>query len=179
VEAPRFILWREQDRKYLLLVVLLTVLLGLVVGVFFVAFTSARVDGTSMAPTLLPADRVLITRSYQRPQVGDIVSADIQTDTGPDSVIKRVIALPGDEVRISGDIAYVNGMVSTAASGAIVIAERPDLDPITVPEGHVYLMGDNRPVSYDSRFIGPVALSSVTGRVVVVFSPLTRWTIVD
>ena len=179
MEAPRFILWREQDRKYLLPVIALTILLGLVVGVFFVAFTSARVDGTSMAPTLLPSDRVLITRSYRQPRVGDIVSADIQTDTGPDSVIKRVIALPGHEVHVLGDIAYVNGTVSTVAAGAIVIAERPDLDPITVPEGHVYLMGDNRPVSYDSRLIGPVALSSVTGRVVAVFSPLNRWTIVD
>jgi signal peptidase I len=179
MSTPRLILWRDQDRSYLGLLLALAITFALVIAVFFVIFESARVDGESMLPTLLPEDRVLITRGYDTPRVGDVVSATILTDTGPDSVIKRVIALPGDTVVISGDVAYVNGAASTAAPSLIVAASEPASTPVVVPAGRVYLLGDNRPVSYDSRFTGPVPLADVSGRVVAVFSPITRWRIVD
>lgn len=179
MDVPRFILWREQDRRYLLLVVVLAAMLALLVGVFFVFFTSARVDGASMVPALMPNDRVLITRDYRVPAVGDIVSARIVTDRGAEDVLKRVIALPGDQVTVRGDVAYVNGLESTATPDVILAPGDPAGDSLTVPPGHVYLLGDNRPLSYDSRFVGPVALASITGRVVAVFSPLTRWHLVD
>ena len=179
MDAPRFILWREQDRSYVGLVVALAIVFAALVMVFFVIFSSARVDGESMMPALLPEDHVLITRGYDTPRVGDIVSADVMTDTGPDNVIKRIIALPGDTVVMRGSAAYVNDALSTAAPDPVLAKSSLLGDTVVVPEGHVYLLGDNRPVSYDSRFIGPVPLTAVTGRVILVFSPITRWRIVD
>lgn len=175
----RFILWREQDRSYLGLVAVLAIVLVAIVTVFFVVFTSARVDGESMMPALLPEDRVLITRGYDAPRIGDIVSADITTDLGRESIIKRVIALPGDSVVMRGSAAYVNGELSTAAPDPVLADSELLGDAIVVPEGHVYLLGDNRPVSYDSRFSGPVPLAAISGRVVAVFSPITRLRLVD
>jgi signal peptidase I len=174
----RFILWRDQDRAYLGLLAVLAAVFTAVVLVFFVVFTAVRVEGDSMEPVLLPDDRVLVTRAYVDPRRGDIVAADMQTETGQEGVIKRVVALPGDEVVVEGDLIYVNGALSDAAPQAIVVARGPRSRPMIVPPDHVYLAGDNRPISYDSRFAGPVPLEAVTGRVVAVFSPATRWRLI-
>lgn len=177
--SARFILWREQDRRYVFLLIVLAILLASLIGVFFVVFTSARVDGESMVPALMPGDRVLITHGYDTPAIGDVVSARITTEYGDEDVIKRVIALAGDRVEVRGDVAYVNGIESTAAPEPIVWAADPVGDVLTVPVGHVYVLGDNRPLSYDSRFVGPLALPRITGKVVLIFSPVTHWGSVD
>jgi signal peptidase I len=179
VVRPRFILWRDQDRPYLKLLLALAVAFASVVVIFYIVFTSVRVEGESMFPALFPDDHVLVTRGYESPRVGDVVSAYVTTELGREGVIKRVVALPGDTVEVRGDTVYVNGTLSEAAPEPILATDVPVLDPLVVPEGHVYLLGDNRPVSYDSRFLGPVPLPDIAGRVVVVFSPVTRWRIVD
>ena len=179
MERPRFIVWREQDRRHLLLMVLLAVALGMLVTLFFIVCRVVRVEGDSMYPALLPGDRVLVTRGYGDPTPGDIVSVTV-TDRGKRvGVLKRVVALPGDTVSFAGDVAYVNGAPSYVAPQAIIGADARVIDPFVVPEGTIIVLGDNRPVSLDSRFIGPVPLEDVEGRVGVVLMPVTRFQVID
>lgn len=178
VSVGRFIVWRESDRRFLVLAAALAIVLGVLVSTFYVVFTTTRVSGPSMEPALYHDDRLLLTRSYDDPRRGDIVSATVPDEIGrPTDVIKRVVALPGDTVEIVGDSAYVNGALvagsPTDAGAGIRTA------PLVVPERSVYLLGDNRPVSYDSRIIGPVPVTSVDGVAVAIIAPLHRFSIMD
>lgn len=179
MQFPSFILWRQGDRRYLALAAGLVVLLVAVLVAFYVVCTVGRVEGASMAPTLLPDERVLLTRGYGQPARGDIVDiATTEAGGVKGSMLKRVVALPGDTLRVVGDVAYVNGEESDVVPDAIVGGDTRVFFDGTVPDGAVYVLGDNRPVSLDSRFVGPVPLETIRGRVVAVISPVTRFRLV-
>lgn len=119
-------------------------------------FTLVRVDGASMDPTLENGQRLVMIRLGYTPQKGDIVVVD--PDNGSAApYIKRIIGMPGDtlqfETNVRGEVAlYINGekqdesyISSTLYPGNI------GRGLYTVPEGQVFVMGDNRPNSKDSR----------------------------
>lgn len=165
---------RRGDRLALLLLAPLAVILLTIVLVFYVFFSPLRVDGPSMLPTLRDQDVVLMTRGYPRPARGDIISTTVQYMGSPDDIIKRVIALPGDTVEVRADVAYVNGVAEPDRGQVIVPAFAVDVAAQVVPPGSLWVMGDNRAVSADSRDIGPVAVLLVAGRAIAIFSPVTR-----
>lgn len=152
----------------------LLVFFGVVVLFSYVIFTAMQIDGDSMMPTLHSGDHVLRTKSYTDPRRGDIVTVLLKDSYGTNDIVKRVIGTPGDTVEIRGDVAYVNGVAENTAGKIIDMRQAVSEKPIVVPAGRVYLMGDNRPVSMDSRFIGTVPLSEVQGKVIMVFSPVTH-----
>jgi signal peptidase I len=162
------------------LLVPLVIVMVLVLGVFYVAFDFASVDGESMLPNLLQVDGLLITKGYAQPRRGDIVVLGITGQDGrPDQIVKRVVGIPGDRLEVRNDVAYVNGAPETGYRRYVDAPGRGDTIPqIIVPQGSVYVMGDNRPVSYDSRYIGPQPLSAVEGRVAAIYMPITRWRLV-
>lgn len=174
----RFIPWRDSDRRYAIFAGVLAIILGIVVSLLYVVFTTVRIAGPSMEPALYDQDRVLITKGYDAPERGDIVSATIPDEHGrPVGVIKRVVALAGDTVEVFGDRAYVNGeRVPGGSNGEDTGAWIPSF---VVPEGAVFVLGDNRALSYDSRFVGPVPLESIRGSVVAIILPLHRFSIID
>lgn len=122
--------------------------------VFTFGFRLIGVDGDSMLDTLQDGNWLVVTHYYSEPQYGDIVISVKETAArGP--LVKRVIAVAGDEVNIDeNDNVYVNGE-KINDDGFTRKDGRPRGDrvyPITVPEGCVMLMGDNRIVSWDSRY---------------------------
>ena len=146
----------------------------LVILVFYVFFTTAQVDGPSMLPTLKDGDRLLLTHGEESPSRGNIVVTVVPEGNQSVEVVKRVIGVPGDSVEIRGDIAIVNGQPEPDY-GQIVVPEYAEwLPAITVPPGTVYVMGDNRPVSLDSRREGPVPIAGIKGRAVAIFAPVNR-----
>ncbi|MDO8848333.1 MAG: signal peptidase I [Coriobacteriia bacterium] len=175
MEPPRLIAWRSSDRHFLLPVAILVAVLAALVTLLYVVHDVRKIDGPSMEPTFLQADRILVTRGYDVPEVGDIVSfTTVDRNGTPVRLIKRVIALPGDQVEIIGDSAYVNGELSVAAPRAFVGTAAYRLGPMTVPDGNVYVLGDNRPVSLDSRYLGFIPVSSIAGEAVAVIFPPGR-----
>ena len=155
------------------LVPLALVLLAIVL-VFYVLFERGRVDGPSMRPTLHSGDMVLVTKDYPRPQRGDIVFTQVTEQGQPVELVKRVIAVPGDTIEIRDDVAVVNGMPEPARGQITDPGRGASVEQYRVPEGSLYVMGDNRPDSEDSRYIGPVPLSGVMGRVVAIYAPIHR-----
>lgn len=171
-------LQRRDDRYALLLVPLAAVMVTLLL-VFFVFFHYTTVDGDSMKPTLLSQDRLLLTKGYDTPHRDDIIVFTLDEGGQQVEVVKRVIGLPGDSVFTRGDAATVNGKPEPRGFGTLVSDSQRTVGPLTVPKGQLFVMGDNRAVSLDSRFIGTIPISSVIGRAVAVFSPVTRLKMLD
>lgn len=121
--------------------------------VFTFAFRLVGVNGTSMLNTLKPDDWLLVTPYYTAPTYGDIVISTKKT-AAQGSLVKRVIAVAGDVVTVDeNDNVFVNGKQIKDSYALKDGVRRGDLTyPVTVPEDCVMLMGDNRIVSWDSRF---------------------------
>src|SRR5919202_4006349 len=127
----------------------------------------------SMVPTLEVGDRVLVSKviyHFSGPQRGDIVV--FESPDEDQDLIKRVVGVAGDNIKVVRGSLYVNG---ERWEEAYLNYERPDesaYGPITVPEGHVFVMGDNRADSADSRYIGPVPMDYLVGKAFVRLWPL-------
>ncbi len=142
------------------------------------------IPSQSMEPTLhgcptCNPDRLLVDKlSYKLHSVhrGDVVvfsrpPAAPSTDA---DLVKRVIGLPGETVRGSGGTVYVNNRALTEPYVAPACDGTRDFDPVTVPAGDVFVMGDNRCDSLDSRIFGPIQQSTIVGRAFVIVWPLGR-----
>jgi signal peptidase I len=164
---------------------LLTLLVAFVLVFGFVkpvVADSRYVGSGSMIPTLkvgpgiLQKDRVLINKlayDFGEPRRGDIALFE-SVEGGEDDLIKRVIAVEGDTVQIRHGILYVNGKRRAEP----YLKRRPkdlrSFGPETVPEGHIFVMGDNRALSYDSRYFGPVPEDNLIGEAVLRYWPVNR-----
>ncbi len=149
---------------------------GLALLLRFYVFDFVIVDGSSMENTLYSGEIVFLEKiSYRlhEPEQGDILVCHY--DEGRKNYVKRVIAEPGDELLIKSSDVYVNGV--KLDEPYIKEPMSPDGMEIVVPEGSVFVMGDNRNDSLDSRipWIGPVPLERVRGKVVWLFLPFSRF----
>jgi signal peptidase I len=131
---------------------------------------------TSMLPTIDPGDRIIVnclTYEFREPKAGEIVVVHDPADAKKD-IIKRVIALGGDTIEVVDGVLHVNGAVVDepyVVNKDVVKGQAR----FTVPEGYVYVMGDNRPVSGDSRDFGPVAEDQIIGKVICIMWPVGHW----
>jgi len=155
---------------------------GLTAFIYMFIMAPYVVEGRSMETTLHDRERVIVNKAIyylSKPQTGDIV---IIHPTKDENWIKRVVAVAGDTVKARNDQLYVNGKpvpetyltankLKAAASG-VTLTE--NFGPVQVPDGCVFVMGDNRNHSADSRVIGPVKLEQVVGRAEIVYWPLTQ-----
>ena len=159
------------------LVLVFAIVIALVVRSYL--FQSFYIESGSMERTLLIDDKVVVNRlSYQwgEPQRGQIVvfrrdGAVIPGQT--QDLIKRVIAIGGDEVEGSGGRLTLNGVVLDEPYLEAGVTTS-NFGPVTVPEGHIWVMGDNRNNSSDSRFFGPIDIDRVVGRAFVRYWPASR-----
>jgi signal peptidase I len=152
-------------------------------GIRTFAFQTFWIPSTSMVPTLEKGDRILVLKAFfnwHQLREGDIVvftHPPLDRCGGSDSdqtdLVKRVIALPGQTIYSAGGILYIDGRrlrepyLPTPDPLGPPIPHATRQDPFHVPAGEFYVMGDNRAISCDSRFWGPIKGSSIVGRVVV------------
>ena len=137
------------------------------------------VDGHSMEPTLHEQDRLLVQSTFYTPQRGDVVVVDGYINYGK-PLVKRVIAVGGDTVDIDAEqgIVYVNGEALDEPYTAEPTYTEGNIGfPLTVPEGQLFLMGDNRQHSTDSRFVrvGLIDERDILGKVLWRIFPLNAF----
>lgn len=143
------------------------------------------VVGSSMVPTLEDGDQILVEKvSSYFPSVirrGDIVTVNTrghQTFSRDERyIIKRIIALPGEEVRIQDGRVLVDGLIlveSYLPEDLETVCRNPAYADLVLASDEYYVMGDNRPHSIDSRSIGPVKQSDLVGRLFFRFYPLNK-----
>jgi len=155
----------------------LAVVISVVLNLFVVQVTEVR--QRSMELTLEQNDRVLVSKLDYRfgtPQRGDIVVFNPPTDsTIP--YVKRVIAVGGDAIDLRDGKVYVNGkLIEYAATrGQPTTPQAATIRfPFTVPEGAIFVLGDNRQSSSDSRTFGSVPVGNIIGKVILRFWPFDR-----
>lgn len=149
-----------------------------VVLYFIIQTLTARikVESTSMVPTLHANDYVVVNKlayKFGQPHRGDIIVFKYPPDPTQIPYIKRVIGLPGDQVRISGGKVYINGVILNEPYLKVSTNQGGEW---TVPAGSLFVLGDNRNGSSDSRAWGWVPLSDVIGKAEVIYWPPQHWT---
>lgn len=156
--------------------VILAILLFLVINS---VSARIRVDGQSMEPTFHHGNFVIVNKLAYR--LGEYQYGDVIVFPSPDNheedLIKRVIALPGDRIRITKNQVFINDFLMSEPY--IKAPPIGDLREVTVPPGAVYVMGDNRNNSSDSRRWGPLQTDDVLGKAVFVYWPFKDFGLVQ
>jgi signal peptidase I len=136
-------------------------------------YQPVRVEGTSMLPQLENRDRLFINKfvyhisSIER---GDVVVFHYPRDPEK-SYIKRVIALPGDRLRIDHGRVWLNGKSQIEGYVPEIFEDSRSMAEIVVPDDNYFVMGDHRSISSDSREFGPVERSLIYGKAVFIYWP--------
>jgi signal peptidase I len=165
--------------KHFLIDVIETILLSLILFAGINAISARiRVDGSSMVPTLESGEFMIVNKlSYKlnSPHIGDIIV--FRPPRNPtQEYIKRVIGLPGDTVEVKDGNVFVNGIQLHEP----YIAEAPAYQANwIVPQGALFVLGDNRNNSSDSHSWGPVPLADVIGKAVFVYWPPKDWGLIE
>jgi signal peptidase I len=164
------------------------IFIAFVLAIFIRAFAvqAYKIPSGSMIPTLLVGDYILVNRLSYGLRIpyykyvlrwGEIKRGDIIVFVFPEEpskdFIKRVIALPGETIEIRKKKIYINGKEIGDKWGFFkddyVGPPRDDFGPFQVPQGHVFVMGDNRDESNDSRFWGPVNIENIKGKAFMIY----------
>ena len=172
-------------------VIVLVVALVVALGIRTYVLQQFYISGPSMETTLYQPNRVLVNKlSYRLHDVnrGDVVVFDRVTSNGEsiqhDDLIKRVIGLPGEKISISKCVVYVNKVAlkepyldsrDTEQEDLNERCRQPEMAELVGPAKQVFVLGDNRPQSMDSRMFGSVDENRIVGRAFVVLWPLSRW----
>ena len=182
--------------EFVVILIVAFALVFLVVRPFIVE--AFYIPSESMVPTLEVGDRVLVNKFIYRftePESGDVVV--FKTPEGVDNsvdgnviertvgwlqgnrderqdLIKRVVGLPGDRIAVRNSVLFVNGERQNEPYLNSEFPDRSNFGPEKVPEGHVFMMGDNRMNSRDSRFIGPIPKENIEGEAFIRFWPPGR-----
>ena len=134
------------------------------------------IPSESMVPTLRIGDRVLVNKfiyRFTQPERGDIIVFE-SVEGGGEDLIKRVVGVPGDKISVRGGRLLVNGEPQREPYVYKKYPDRSSSAPTTVPEDHVFVMGDNRANSRDSRYFGTVPEKKIEGEAFLLFWPPDR-----
>jgi signal peptidase I len=171
--------WRGslQAIRALLETIIPALLIAIGINLFLAQAT--QVQGQSMEPNLHTAQRLVvekITYRFHGPRRGDIVVIDLP-EAGSDLLIKRVIGLPGETISSKDGQVFIDG--EPLEEPYVLNPGGRDIAEQVIPPLHVFVMGDNRRFSNDSRNFGPVPIDQVIGHAWFSYWPLEQWGPID
>ena len=180
---------RSQMRAVWEWVFVVVIAIGAAMLIRLFLFQQYYIDGPSMQTTLMPQDRVLVNKmSYKLHDIhrGDVIVFDrVTNEVQHDDLIKRVIGLPGETLEIRSCIVYINGVrveepylnpeQTSQVEPSARCGTKTDRAPDVIPDDQVFVMGDNRVQSFDSRNFGPINTGKIRGRAFVVIWPASAW----
>lgn len=154
-----------------------TIILAFVTALILIIFVvqASYINSGSMRPTLEERDRILVNKFVYRlkkPERFEIIVFRYPVQPNR-KFIKRVIGIPGDKIEIKDGVVYINGQL---LDENYTLSEwYGNYGPVNVPEGHYFVLGDNRNNSEDSRFWGFVPKGNVIGKAFLTFWPIKRF----
>lgn len=174
---------RNEAAEWVKAIVIAVILVLIIRWLLFAPFI---VDGPSMQPNFFTGERIIVNKvifDIRKPKAGEVIVFHVPSE-GRD-FIKRVIAVPGDTVKVEGDTVLVNGKAIAEPYIKDAIEAKHNSNQLynnkdfpnndfpdgTVPAGHVFVMGDNRSNSTDSRMIGYISYKDIVGRADLIFWP--------
>jgi signal peptidase I len=172
---------RKIKAKRYIKYIILDVLIAAVVSILLITYVASayKIEGHSMYKTLIDQERIIISKLAVKGN--NINRYDIVVIHKPDepkrSIIKRIIGLPGEIIEIKKGDVYINGKLLYEPYLRIekdIMFRAIGMKPLLIPGGHFFVMGDNRPISQDSRAFGPVTSSSIYGKTIFRYWPLSR-----
>ncbi len=180
VERPNKNLYQEYSEAFVVAIILAILIRGCLVQAF-------KIPSSSMEPTLLVGDHILVSKfiygiripftnarwpHFKDPKAGDVIVFIFPEDRSKD-FIKRVIAVGGDTVEVRNKQVLVNNVAVNNPHGHFfdkrIDPRRDNYGPVQVPAGHLFVMGDNRDFSQDSRFWGFVPVQDVKGEAFLIY----------
>lgn len=175
-------------RSVLNIIVIIAMVLGLSWALSNFVFKAYEIPSGSMETTIMPGDRLFsekITYYFEEPQAGQIVTFN-DPQIPSRILIKRVIATGGQQVDLRDGYVYVDGVqleepyTNGLPSYELTPVRGLEISyPYTVPEGELWVMGDNRTNSQDSRYFGSIPVSSVTGKAALIYWPFSNFGLVE
>ncbi len=151
----------------------IALILALLIRMFI--FQPFYIPSRSMVPNLEPGDRILVTKFnyyFSEPERGEVIVFKYPVDPDKDFV-KRIVGLGGESLSIKGNNVYINGKLLNEPYLKQGIPMQ-DFGPVTIPNGTLFVMGDNRPDSRDSRYWGTLDKNLIIGKTIFRFWPLGR-----
>ncbi|MDH6604090.1 signal peptidase I [Bacilli bacterium PM5-9] len=166
-----------KKKSFIREIIELVVIFVVMLFIFNFILMSVKVNGTSMVPTYQNGDRGIMVRSlpFNKPDYDKVVVIDYKDIINEDEelIVKRIFAMPNDTFEIKGNKVYVNGKEVEDKHRASD-AKMQDYPLTRLGSDEIFVLGDNRNVSKDSRTIGPVKLKSIKAVNGVIFWPLNK-----
>jgi signal peptidase I len=174
--------------------IVVALVLALIIRAFFLQVF--WIPSGSMEPTLDISDRIVVNKviyNFRPPKRFEVlVFRQVQTEAGQEKrdLIKRLIGLPGEKLKIKDGVVYISNTAHKDKSGAIqddyiALTEKHSMNrdfanygPVTIPQNSFFMMGDNRPASADSRYWGFLPKKNLIGQAFLRIWPLTRLSLI-
>jgi len=171
---------KEEKEKSQLRELLEVVVVSVAIAAFLITFVvqAFYIPSRSMEPTLEPGDRILVNKfiyRFHEPRRGDVIVFKFPLDPSRD-FIKRVIGLPNDTVEIRSGALYINE--KQVKEPYLPETFPGSYGPFKVPPRHLFVLGDNRGNSEDSRFWGALPRENIVGKAMVIYWPFPRATLI-
>ncbi|MXQ53205.1 signal peptidase I [Shimazuella alba] len=152
--------------------IVVALILAVVIRGFFLEPT--YVQGPSMLNTMQTGDKVIINKliyRFKSPARGEIIVFHTQ---GEKDLIKRIIGLPGETIQVKNSRVYINGKMLSEPYLSFS-TQTSTVPPTKIAAGHLFVMGDNRANSADSRDLGPIPIDQIVGRAEFIYWPISKW----
>lgn len=163
-------------KKYYKTFILATIISSFIFYILSCNFLLFKVYGGSMENTLHSNDFLLVgLNSYKDSSLyyNDIVNIKYTDNNGEKYIVKRIIAVPGDTIKIINNNVFLNGKLLEESYAKVLQGSIFNIE-ITIPQDKYFVLGDNRDISYDSRYFGLIDKSSIQGKVLLKFCTLDK-----